>query len=211
MKNSLLALCYLVSGLTLASELKVDLVKIKLNPTDALGIFKVNGGIQLNVDSKSLEVATVDSEFSVKALGLGMNNVIQNTYDINYDENMNLVYGDDIDLPGFNKDKVLASLLIQDPNKSPANQIVNYNLKLNYLLAFGKAASSECQKSDSLNFQLTQNRTKFTLTYPGLKSPVSEIKLFLEALGKEKKLSRLELTAKDKSTKTITYKNCKKV
>lgn len=211
MRNSLFVFYYLMAVFVCAKEVTVDLVKIKLNPTDALGIFKVIGGITLNVDTHSLEVESFNSTFSAKAIGIGLNNTFSNTQDIYYNRPMDLVHGSEIALGGFNQEKTLASLIIQDQQQIFNSPLRNYTLKLNYLLAFGKTLTSTCQKSENIIFQLVQNGINFKLRHAEMKSSIVEIKLYLEALGKEKKISKLELIAKDKSIKTIKYKNCTKV
>lgn len=198
----------LATSSVLASVVKVDLVKIKLNPVDAFGIFKVHGDLKLNVDKHSFDVDSVDSKFDIKALGLGLGQTIEDTYDIYFNRFINLINGNTIALPGFNKG-VLASLIINEPSKNLYSSVVSYQLKVNFLMGYGEDASSVCKQTDSLQFTLTQNNLSFKLSYPGHTQAITELKFGIEAIGKEKKLAHIEIVSKDKKS-IIKYKNCKR-
>lgn len=198
------------STFSFASQVKVDLVKIKLSPTDSFGLFKINGDLKLNVDSQSFDIDFVNSEFKFKALGFGLGETFKETFDVQFNKTIDLIRGSAIALPGFNTKKVLASLLVNKPSKIPSNDVTEYKFNVNHLLGFGQDASAACQQTESLNFKLIQNKLNFKLEYPLHKQPVTEIRLFIEALGKEKKLAHVEIVSSDR-TSIVKYKNCKKI
>ncbi len=208
MKKLVLLTCLFLSSASFASLVKVNLVKIKLNPIDSFGLFKVHGDLKINVDSQSYDVDSVDSEFIFKAVGFGLGESIKENFDVDYNTNITLIDGDEIALKGFNSDD-LASIVINKPLES-SNGTSTYELNVNHLLGFGSSASSACKKTSTLKFKLIQNKMDFKLMHPNHQSVVTEIKFFIEALGKEKKLAHIELVSKDK-TSVIKYKGCEKV
>lgn len=195
---------------TFAENVQINIVKIKLNSVDAMGMIQVNGGIKLLVDTESHEPKSILTEFAVKTAGIGITNAIKDSYDVVYNQIISLIQGDKVVLPGFNKELLLTSILIKEPVVATSSVDLQYDLQINFLKAFGKGAPDLCQKYETLDFKLQQRGLEFQLYYPSISAPVKDVKLFVETLGKEKKLSRLEIHSEGQKV-TVEFKDCNRV
>ena len=134
-------------------------------------MFKVDGGITLLVDSLSQKLNFLKMEFSVKTAGIGIAKTEPNTHQIKYDEIINLIQGEAVTLPGFNKEAVLTSLVINQPTfLNSVEQL--YDLKINFLKAFGKETPAECQEYETIHFTMLQKGLEFQLYVEGIKTPL---------------------------------------
>ncbi len=204
-----LTLGLFLTSFIFANEVEINVLKIKLSSVDALGMIKVNGSVKLMVNTINEEPTTIKSDFSVKTAGIGIAKTERNSYKIEYNKVINLIQGDNVILPGFNRDAVLTSVIIDQPVIVKNNEF-NYDLKINFLKAFGKAAPSHCQEYEVLDFLIQQKGLEFQLYFPGIESPIHEVQLLVETLNKDKKLSRIEIRSKDKKS-IVEFKDCKRV
>jgi hypothetical protein len=199
----------LVIGFAYANEVEVKVLKIKLNSVDAMGMLRVDGGIKIVIDSVTYNPNKIKTEFHVKTAGIGIAKTEKSSYDVEYNKIINVIHGDKVILPGFNKDSVLTSLIIDEPIILDPSEI-KYGLKINFLKAFGKDVPKDCQNYEILNFTMIQNGQEFQLFHDGISSPITEIQLAVETLSKDKKLSQIEIRSSD-NKKSLHFKDCVRV
>lgn len=107
--------------------------------------------------------------------------------------------------------KVLTEIIIDEP-KSITKDSKEYSFKINYLKAFGSGATPACQSQDSLNFKMVQNSSGLKLYYKDLvNAPVTSVKLYMETIGSQKRLSHLEVNSATSKVKIQYNKSCTKI
>lgn len=188
----------------------IKLADIHLNTTDTLGLVNVTGNINVELDPKTLEADQFISRLKVKTFGMSFMKDLTSRYNVYYTQPIQLIHGSDISLPNFNQKKSLTEVVINEP-KIISTDKKEYSFSLNYLRAFGEGASSTCQSSDSLRFKIIQIGKNLKLYYKDLVSPVTAVKLYMEALGSQKRLSKIEISASSSKIKIQYNKNCTKV
>jgi hypothetical protein len=189
----------------------IKLADISLNTTDTLGLVKVTGNISAELDSRTLEVDQIISSLKVKTGGIGFMEDFISSFSVVYKRPIELIHGSDIALPGFNQFKTLTEVVINEP-KVISNNKREYSFNLNYLKAFGQGASSECQKKDSLNFIMVQQNKILSLYHKDLKNtPITSVKLYIETLGPQKRLSHIEVIASKVKKKFSYDSKCNKL
>jgi len=202
-------LLFAMSGASIAAQ-NIKLADISLNTTDTLGLVKVTGNIGAELDNRTLEVDQIISNLKVKAGGVGFMDDFIRTFSVVYKRPIELIHGSDIALPGFNQNRTLTEVIINEPTVITKYKR-QYSFNLNYLRAFGQGATAECQKMDSLNFVMVQQNKVLSLYHKDLKNtPITSVKLYIETLGQQKRLSHIEVIASELKKRFSYDKKCNK-